>query len=205
MNKHHQPIPICSPSTSTFLGKMFKHLRLHLSLLINSPRGYLYSFTLPSDQFVSIKPYSPDVQRIAKQIIHQISSACPLLPVCFFGSSALAIDGLGDIDIFVECSAEYLSTYLPSFTALFGHYSNKEPQFVEWKFIRHGHSVDLTLIDPSHRNFRDSLLAFHLLESRPDLLNEYRQLKHAMNGKSLRAYNQETLHFFNRLHRLKSV
>jgi GrpB-like predicted nucleotidyltransferase (UPF0157 family) len=190
------------PSIQSLLSShrpLLNRLAFHLSLFFQAPKKYLFSYTYPADKFVSLQPYSPTAQAVAQEVIAQLSQIHPPLSIHYVGSSALKILGNKDIDLLIECSPDRFSHYLPLFNNLSSSYSKRRPRFVEWRFNRRGYRIELLLIDPTHPDFTRQIKIFQLLQSRPDLLSQYADLKRQLNGKSLREYDQARIYFFNQL------
>jgi GrpB-like predicted nucleotidyltransferase (UPF0157 family) len=198
MNYQHS----ISPSIQTLLSNLrslFDRLAFHLSLFLHTPKKYLFSYTYPSNKFVSLQPYSPVAHTVSQEVIAQISQIHPPLPVHYVGSSALKILGNKDIDLLIACPPERFSHYLPLFTKLFGPCSKHRSRFAEWRYNRRGYRIELLLIDPTHPDFNRQIRVLQLLQSRPDWLDQYAALKNHLNGKSLRVYDQARIYFFNQL------
>jgi GrpB-like predicted nucleotidyltransferase (UPF0157 family) len=170
-----------------------------LSLLIESPRDFLYSFTYPDDDHVNIQPFNPGSVVVAKFIIRQIKKIDCKLKVYFIGSSALRIKGNNDIDIYVACNTGDFDQNYSKLKKVFGKPANIKNNFVEWSFKKNIFHVDLVLINQDTPRFKEQIYIFQTLKKNRRILKEYIELKESLNGKSTRDYIQGRMKFFNRL------
>jgi hypothetical protein len=189
-------------NSETFTSKAMRFLHtLHrdFMLLLLSPREYLYSFTYPTDAYVTVQPYDPAVNELGLRLVDELKAQFPSLIVHFWGSAALKIAGQRDIDLVAEAYPGELPLYEPGITRLFGAPIKHRPDFIEWNFVVEGAHVELVLISPTHPLFKKQRDTFIVLSSDEKIVREYERIKLSCNGLSVREYDRRRLQFFIKL------
>jgi hypothetical protein len=178
-----------------FLNTLSRDFHLFLA----SPREYLYSYAYSATRKKTVRPFSHHAYLTGQGLVSQIKSALPGCPVYFIGSTGLQILGSGDIDIIVECSSVLFGQSLPKLISLYGPPQKSRSLFHEWSFLKNGHPVELSLIDPTSHEFVIRMQVFKVLSTNKIKLNQYARLLTGLNGKSEREYDKCRLLFFNHL------
>ncbi len=166
-------------------------------MLIKEEKNFLK--TIPLSKKAEIKPFHPGIKVIARKLIKRIGIIAPNLDVKFIGASALGISGIGDIDLFVLCPIRQFKKYISVLTAEFGKPRHIAKTFIEWKFLRKGHDVELYLTGPRSGLVPKQMKLFQILKRNPHLCREYQKLKESYDGKSFRAYQKVKYEFYNRV------
>lgn len=175
------------------------YLKRDLSLFFRDPKAYLYSFTFPSNSFISITPFDPKSQKYGRELVQKVKKVLPDLNIQFVGAASLGLpQGDGDIDLIASAKPQDFTRYLPKLNSVFGTPVKVRPDFVEWHCQYRGFAVELALADPESPIFTDPLDAYNLLNDHPDLLRAYSQLKLESNGVSQREYKRRKLDFFTK-------
>lgn len=178
---------------------LVSRVRRDAKLLWVAPKAFLYSFTFPKDKYVQILPFDPDTKNIGVDLVRKIRAKHRDLQVHFVGSASLGIPGQKDIDLLAECQPKDFHKYLPALIEIFGNDYKRRAKFVEWHITYKGCDVQLMLIDPMHRTFRDIMEVSSLFKEDKALLEKYKQIKIDCNGESLREYKRRRLEFFNQI------
>lgn len=155
--------------------------------------------TIPPSKKSEIKPFHPGTKVIARKLIKRIGVIAPNLDVKFIGASALGISGIGDIDLFILCPIRHFKKYIPVLTAEVGKPRHVAKTFIEWKFLRRRHDVELYLTGPRSGLVPEQIKLFQILKRNPRLRREYQKLKESYDGKSFRAYQKAKYEFYNRI------
>lgn len=158
-----------------------------------------YIKQIPSDKVVFIKPYNTRIEKIAGELINRIHDELPDLLLVHMGASGLGISGQGDIDLYAMASPVDFSTYLPVFQELFGEPVSKRDDSIAWEMEIEGYPIELYLTDPNSKAMQRQLKVFEILKDNSKLLEEYKELKEKMNGKSFREYQMKKYEFYNRI------
>lgn len=179
--------------------KPFPNLKRDIKLLKADPKAFLYSFTFPTDKYVHILPFDRNINENGKNLVNKIHNAHPDLVVHFVGSASLKIAGHKDIDLLAECDPKDFEKYIPVLVKIFGKEYKRRNQFVEWHTKYKGSDVQLMLIDPKHRTFKDLMAMYKLFKTNKQLLTRYKNIKNECEGKSLREYKRRRMEFFNQV------
>jgi GrpB-like predicted nucleotidyltransferase (UPF0157 family) len=115
------------------------------------------------------------------------------------GASGLGISGQGDIDIYALASLIEIESYFPIFQELFGEPVSKRDDSITWEMEIEGYPIELYLTDPNSKPMQRQLKVFQILKDNPKLLDEYKDLKEKMNGKSFREYQKQKYEFYHRI------
>ncbi len=167
-----------------------------IMLFLRAPKEFLFSFTYPTNTYVTIKPYDPKVTDMGKDIIKEIHKVYPELIVHLLGSTALEIAGQRDIDLIAECSASDFNRYLPGLVKLFGEPEKTHTLFVEWSFTKSDCDIQFLLIDPKAPLYKKMIKTNKKLASSKKLAKAYEKVKLEANGVSVREYARRRLEFF---------
>lgn len=175
-----------------------------VELLLRSPREYLYSYTYPKTETITILPYDAQVTRIGEEFKEEINRRLPDLQVYFAGSAALRIAGRRDIDLFAAGSGKQFHYYANELKKILGKPEKVRRHFIEWQVRRNGCVIEFLLSDPRRKQFQEPLSAYALLKKNKRLREEYERMKLASNGLSLREYTKRRMSFFNKIDTLVS-
>jgi len=181
------------------LNRMFYFLKREFNLITRSPFGYWEIVFNPPKKRIKIEKYNPESSRVAKKVCRLLNKHFPELKVYYHGSSALKIAGKNDIDILLTCKSKYFKKYLPKLVKLFGDYKKRGRKYLNWELKKEGFDVEITLIDPESRFFREIIGVFWVLQSSKVLLKKYEELKLSSKYLSIREFEREKLYFFNKL------
>ncbi|KKR30453.1 hypothetical protein A2715_04515 [Candidatus Woesebacteria bacterium RIFCSPHIGHO2_01_FULL_39_32] len=176
-----------------------RNIKRDLILIYKAPTGYFFSFLESTTEKVGIENYDPRSTLVGRKIVRDIKKHIPNLKVHFHGSSALQIQGQNDIDLLLEGKLEEFDKFLPELTQLFGKPIKRGKKYIEWHFRREKYKVELLLIDPKSRMFKELITVYLVLRSDKKLLKEYEQIKLNSNGLSPREYQKNRLEFYNKL------
>jgi GrpB-like predicted nucleotidyltransferase (UPF0157 family) len=166
--------------------------------LLQTPKNYLYSFTLPKDKKVELSSYNPQAKKIADEILSIVKTINPLLVAHFIGSASLGIPGQNDIDIFVESTPSLFETYIPMFTSYFTAPKKIRPEFVLWDIKKNNYEVEIVLIDPKSNKYIEQMKGYLAIKNDPKLRAEYIELKQSLANSSVQEYAQKKMEFFNK-------
>jgi len=172
--------------------------KINFSLLLKTPKNYLYSFTIPKDEKVKLESYNPKAAEIANQIINIVQNIDKTLITHFIGSASLGIRGQNDIDIFVESPTNLFEKYIPLFDKDFSSPQKIKTEFILWNFNQCGYDIELVLIDPKSHKFIDQMKGYNAIKNDPNLRQEYINLKNSLANSSLQEYTQKKMEFFNK-------
>ncbi len=177
----------------------------NIKLLLDSPKDFIYSFTIPVNKKVIIEKYDPRISKQAGELIRKINSLLPELKVHFYGSSALKIYGQNDIDLFLESPTTNLQQFLPRLASMFGQPIKKKRQFTEWHLKKDRKKIDILLLSPVSPILLMQKKIYSLFKTDRSILKEYEALKIRSNGISSREYDRRQMEFFNRLLRQHKI
>lgn len=184
-------------NTRAKIAKKTKLLRRDILLLWKSPREYLYSFTYPTDKYVSIKPYNPAVTRTGEKLVRMIHTFYPDLKINFIGSSVLGISGQKDIDLIIESPPKDFHLYLSGLISVLGEPVKRRKNLIEWDTKLEDCIIDVLLLDHSNPIGRKTIKTYERIKKNTAFLKQYEKLKLAADGVSLREYKRRRLEFFN--------
>lgn len=162
-------------------------------------RSFIYSFSYSSGKKVRIRALDPIVKTIEGEIRARIRGKNPQLTVHLIGSASFGIAGRRDLDFFVESNREDMVANIASFRGIFGNPERVKPAFAEWNLDRDGWEVNILLIDPESRKFREQMLACAIIKDDKDVRAEYERLKLNLNGHPQREYERRKTLFFSRI------
>jgi GrpB-like predicted nucleotidyltransferase (UPF0157 family) len=146
------------------------------------------------DEIVVVKPYDPQIENIAKNIIQKIQTVTPDADVRFMGASALGISGQNDVDIYILGSPEKLDGWVIKIKELYG-----ERIKGKWQFCRDGCEVSVYIANPNDPNQKKQITVFEKLKNNPSTLKAYERLKESMNGKTYKDYQIAKYEFYHKL------
>lgn len=183
-----------------FPTQLVRYLKIfYRDLLIfwKTPREYLYSFTYPTNKYVSIKPYDPSVTHTGEKLVGKIHALYPDLKVNFIGSSVLGISGQKDIDFIIECNPKDFHLYLSGLISILGEPCKKRRTLIEWDTKVEGCTIDVLLLDQSNPIGQKTIRTYERIKRNKMFLTQYEKLKLDSNGVSVREYKRRRLKFFN--------
>ena len=124
-----------------------------------------YLKKISASKKVYVKPFDQKAKKTGGLIIKKIKRVFPNLKILFMGATALEIAGQNDIDIYVLSNPKDFNKYLPSLKKLFGKPKNTHKDFIEWKFIRDNHPIELYLTNPDSPSMLRQIDVFEILKS----------------------------------------
>ncbi len=158
-----------------------------------------YISKIPLDKKVVIKPYTNSLRKTASQIIKDVKKLCPNLNIVHMGASSLEISGQGDIDIYALAKPKDFDQYLKPIKQVIGKPVSKKTDSIAWKFIKNGHEIEFYLTNPNSNAMKRQISVFKILQNNPRLLEEYKNLKEGLNGKSFREYQTKKYEFYHKI------
>ena len=167
-----------------------------------SPDENKFIQSIPKDKIVQIFPFDPKVTQAAEEIINQVHTFFPDLKIVHMGASGLKISGQNDIDLYILSPWREFDKYLHGLIKIFGTPKFKRRGSVAWDFNRNGFPVELYLTDPTSEPMKRQIRVYETLKSNPEILKEYEELKHEMNGKSFREYQKQKYEFYHKILRI---
>lgn len=166
-------------------------------MLSNDEIDYLNK--IPNDKIVHVLPYDPAAKITADEIIKSIQKKYPNLEIQHMGASALKISGQNDLDIYAFSDPKDFNKYLPGIINILGKPLHTHHTFIEWGFNKNGFDVQFYLTQKDSPTMQKQIKVFEKLKNSPDLLEEYKNLKESMNGKSFKEYQRKKYEFYNRI------
>ncbi|MEO5950694.1 MAG: hypothetical protein ABIQ04_04565 [Candidatus Saccharimonadales bacterium] len=149
------------------------------------------------DNIFHVKPWSPDVIKVAEGLIHKIHQFTPGLKVLFMGSAALGLPGKNDIDLDVLCKWKDLVMYTEKLSVVLGAPKEIHKNLVAWEYMLDGFEIDVILSDPLFSHVPEQQKTFETLRDSPHLLTEYRLLKESCDGLPYKEYEKRKKDFLN--------
>lgn len=181
----------------------WQRFKRDMKLLLESPRDYLYSFTIPTTKYSKIVAFDPRVKKYGEELVKKITDKFPELPVHFMGSASFGIAGQNDIDMLIDCYPKDFHTYTPFLTELFGQPDRVLKEELNWHVKKDGIDLEIMLIDPHHPARNTLVTTYETLKNNPEFLKEYEELKLNSDGVNLREYKRRRIEFFNKIEKLK--
>jgi len=175
-----------------------KNITRDLSLLLASPKDYIFSYSAPRDKIVHFERFDPKAWQVGRNIVSQINRIAPGLKVYFVGSVSLKISGANDIDLISQCDKYELVKYAKLLESLLGMPVKRNRGYTIWKTCIKGYSVELLLSDPNQRFFKEMLKTYLFLKKNKNVLKEYEELKIKSSGVCEREYIRRRMVFFNK-------
>ncbi len=154
---------------------------------------------LSGDSKIKIAPFDPSCYEKFKKVKAIIKAKLgKATKVEHRGATRLGISGQDEIDVYVPVPPEAFDEYLKYLKELFGeprsHYALGRARFVTFEEGKH---VDVFLINEEHADWLKSAKFESYLLSHPEALEEYKKLKEAGDGLSVREYYRRKLEFIN--------
>ena len=143
-----------------------------------------------------LQAWTPDLSKIAQQLIREIHSIAPELEVLFMGAAALKLPGKNDIDLDILCDEKRIHEYTNKLAMIFGKPRSADGTMTIWSFDRNNFEVDMILSDPKTSHVPQQLKVFEALRNNKALLNEYKTLKIAADGLPYHEYEAQKIQFF---------
>lgn len=169
----------------------------YLSLLLQSPKDFIYSLISARKRVVHIEPFDPKAFQTAEEIIYEIKHIDPSLKTYLVGSVGLQIPGQNDIDLIIETIPHKSSIHLSALARIFGKPLKLKKNFAQWGIQRQGYDVEITFLPSSHKWFKNQITLFRILKNNRTLLYKYQILKSNLEGLSERDYLIRRMRFFN--------
>lgn len=155
----------------------------------------------PDDRMVILRPWDSKGLEKANQIVAEIKRIEPNLEIMLVGSIPLKISGQKDIDLVVYCRKAEQSKHISNFKSLFGEPTRigKNNSSFVWDFQRDGFKVSVWLADPTVETVKKHVKIFNILNTHPDLLKEYEDIKEKTKNFSYKEYQRRKYEFYNRI------
>lgn len=147
---------------------------------------------------LAFKPFNPAATEIAARVIAGLHTLLAGLPgeIAHRGSTAWGIGGKGDIEIGVFPDGEAWSPSLDRLSAHYGAPGSISENYARFNDTVDGYEVEVILLRGYEAEVDRRVDAF--LRARPDLLQEYEDIKRAFSS-SRREYQRHKDRFFARI------
>src|SRR3954463_9212190 len=123
--------------------------------------------------------WTPELQKVADELMSRIREVAPELEMLFMGAAALELPGKNDIDLDILCDAYDLKRYVHVLMSVLGAPEKLNDDMAVWDYEYKGFEIDAILSDPntpgSHVPIQKK--RFEKLKASPELQEQYRQLK----------------------------
>lgn len=156
---------------------------------------------LSDENKIVIVPFDPTADKKYQRVKQKIQSELgENIPVEHHGATSLGISGQDEIDIYIPVSPTRFNSLIDPLRDIFGDprslYPLERARFVTEEDGKH---IDVFLINETHDGWNNSIKFESYLRSHPEALEEYRILKEAGNGLSVREYYRRKTEFINRI------
>ena len=151
------------------------------------------------NRVVIVEPWEPAGLSLANNLVDEIQNIVPELEVVLMGSVYFKIAGEKDIDITIYCSKPEQVNYVEKLERFLGKHTSEGKGHTGWELKKDGYNITVYLSDPRSPNSQVQKQLFELLQTRPDLVKEYEQIKLLANGKTYREYQTNKYEFFNKV------
>ncbi len=182
-------------SPQTFLSRFFRNC----ILFFLSPVDFLLTYTDSLEKIPELKEVDENAYNLGQQLRKEMKNLMTGgMRIYFVGSNFFRIIGIdNDLDFLVEYSTEdEKAQWKKILTGYFGNPVLENRKFSKWETTYNGYHVEVLLSNPKFRIFRKILYSFNVLNSYPEILAEYEELKRNSVGVTLREYNRRQLYFF---------
>ncbi len=148
---------------------------------------------------IKIVPFDPKSQEEFEKIRSLIQSKIGLtVRVLHRGASYLGISGQNEIDIYVPVQESLFDSFIVKLSYLFGKPHRIYPlERARFNAPANGIRIDIHLINEKRDNWLNSEKFENYLKTHQEALEEYRLLKEAGDGLSVREYYRQKLEFIN--------
>ena len=148
---------------------------------------------------IKIVPFNPKSHEEFEKIKLLIQSKIgPTARVEHRGASYLGISGQNEIDIYVPVPKNLFDSFVVKLSELFGEPHRVYPlERARFNVPDNGIRIDIHLVNEEHANWLNSEKFEDYLKTHPEALEEYRLLKEAGDGLSVREYYRQKLEFIN--------
>jgi GrpB-like predicted nucleotidyltransferase (UPF0157 family) len=176
-----------------------KEICVDLLVSLCNAKDYVRAVLLQDDGIVAIGEYDPRIAKIAAAWQQRLDSIVSGLPIHWVGSTALGIPGLPDVDLVVECDASRIAEFVEPLSRLLDRPIGRTRRYARWSRQEGDVTVDVLLADPETRLYRRVTESYRLMLAKPELLEEYKDIKRQSQGLSRRWYEYRRNRFFNKL------
>jgi GrpB-like predicted nucleotidyltransferase (UPF0157 family) len=154
---------------------------------------------LNDNDSVQIFPYDPRCHEIFESVKQTIQKNLgKSLKVEHHGASSLGISGQNEIDVYIPVIPADFDEIVAKVSTLFGEpKSVREGKMARFKTEVNGKKIDLFVANIEHEEWKRHVKFKTYLLGNPDSLEEYRNVKENMAGKSTREYYKAKLEFIN--------
>ncbi|HUD44133.1 MAG TPA: GrpB family protein [Patescibacteria group bacterium] len=156
---------------------------------------------LSDTNIVKVIPYDPNAkvrfQNFKTELQHVLGKD---VTIVHRGASSLGISGQGELDIYVPVPPSMFDTALEQLTIAFG-----EPGSVSainrarFNIKREGGKIEIHLVNQDAQVWKENTIFFNYLQTHPDALSKYEQLKEHASGASTREYYRRKIEFINEI------
>lgn len=149
---------------------------------------------------IKIVPFDPTAEEKFQIIKAKIKKVLPELELLHHGASSFGISGQDEIDTYLPVEESRFEEYTEKLIKIFGQYKKLYPKdrvhFIDNEL---GKRIDIYLMNKTGASWPKNSKIDSYLRTNPDALEEYRKLKEAGNGLSVREYYTRKTEFFNRI------
>jgi GrpB-like predicted nucleotidyltransferase (UPF0157 family) len=156
---------------------------------------------LSDESKIKIIPFDPTSQEKFEKVRSIIlSSLGESTPFVHQGATSMGISGQDEIDTYIPISVDLFEEYISKLGKLFGEprkiYPGDRAHFITKE---DGKRIDVYLINKDSPSWLNGVKFQNYLSTHPDALEEYRILKEAGDGLSVREYYRRKTEFINNI------
>src|SRR3989344_1735503 len=150
---------------------------------------------------IKIVPFDPRSQEEFEKVKSLIQSKIgPTVRVEHRGASYLGISGQNEIDIYVPVPEKLFNSFVIQLSEFFGEPHRIFPlERARFNAPDNGIRIDIHLMNEGHASWLNSEKFENYLKTHPETLEEYRLLKEAGDGLSIREYYRSKIEFINNI------
>lgn len=153
-----------------------------------------------SDRIISIVPYNPRADELFAQVKEKIYAVLgPEVTIEHCGASSLGISGQDEIDVSIVVEKEKFEEYIPKLEKIFGAVRSHYADRARFEVREDGKKIDLKIVDANHSNYLRGKKFENYLRTHPQDLENYRTLKEASHGVTVREYYRRKTEFINEI------
>ncbi len=149
---------------------------------------------------IKIVTFDPTSEEKFQIIKAKIKKALPEFELLHKGASSFGISGQDEIDTYLPVPEHLFDEYVEKLSKILGPYKKLYPNdrvhFINEEL---GKRIDIYLMNEDGVSWKKNSKIDAYLRSHPDALEEYRKLKEAGNGLSVREYYTRKTEFFNKI------
>lgn len=159
------------------------------------PDSYFEKYsTLP----VKIVPYNPQIKKLGldylKKLQDILATENPEMEIG--GSTALQMEGKGDLEINIYCTGKNWKIVYKKLFAIYESIGNEMEEYVRFNDVYYTTAIEIIITKGKTAYIQKSVL--HYIETHPEIWEAYRQLKREFRY-SEREYNRHKNRFFENI------